>query len=269
MGKQGALKDISKEMLEGLYWGQRLSCENIAQMLSVYHHAIIYQMDKYDIPRRVRSEANKGRSPWNTGLTKKTSPILTKVSKHLKGEHSPNFGKFGKEHPTFGYRHSDEWKGRRAEWSNHIHHTATSKATLRRKQKALWEDPDYKDRTVKILREAQQKRPTKGELKLIQLFQEHNIPYEYVGDGAVIIYGLNPDFINCNGQKKIIEFFGRYWHQDRKDTPYERTEAGRKEIFSRLGYKTLIIWDHELRDEATVIQKIKDFEQREVHHGRR
>lgn len=35
--------------------------------------------------------------------------------------------------------------------------------------------------------------------------------WEYVGDYKFWVNGNNPDFVNYN-KKKIIEFFGNYWH---------------------------------------------------------
>lgn len=85
--------------------------------------------------------------------------------------------------------------------------------------------------------------------------------YKYVGDGKVILDGYNPDFINVNGQKKLIEFFGNYWHANPyiykdSDIIYKNLNASqiwkndkkRIETFKRLGYETLIIWEHELKD---------------------
>ena len=53
-------------------------------------------------------------------------------------------------------------------------------------------------------------RPTKPEKKLVGIKNECKLPYKYCGDGSVIIGGLNPDFINTNGEKKLIEVFGDY-----------------------------------------------------------
>ena len=50
--------------------------------------------------------------------------------------------------------------------------------------------------------------------------------------------GKNPDFINTNGEKKLIEYAGRYWH-----TGEEMDK--RTELFAKYGFKTLIIWDNE------------------------
>ena len=105
----------------------------------------------------------------------------------------------------------------------------------------------------------------KAEAKLNQVIQEMGLPYKFVGNGEVWISGLSPDFINTNGQKKIIEFFGEHWHEG-KGVSYRRTENGRKEVFAGYGYDTLIIWGKELKNMEAVKQRILNFDQAE--HGK-
>jgi very-short-patch-repair endonuclease len=76
--------------------------------------------------------------------------------------------------------------------------------------------------------------------------------WKFVGDGQVIIAGKCPDFVNVNGQKKIIEVFGDYWH--RGEDPKERAA-----IFAPFGYRTLVIWEHELRNLASVENRVHAF----------
>lgn len=80
--------------------------------------------------------------------------------------------------------------------------------------------------------------------------------YKYVGNGKIWIDGFNPDFINCNGQKKIIEFFGDYWH----NLPgYRERDKRRLKSYRKYGYKSLIIWEHELKDINKVKNRIINF----------
>ena len=64
---------------------------------------------------------------------------------------------------------------------------------------------------------------------------------------------INPDFVNINGQMKIIELFGIHWHE-----PSEEKE--RMELFKNHGYQTLIIWDFELKNLKHLKRKILYFE---------
>ena len=97
------------------------------------------------------------------------------------------------------------------------------------------------------------RRPNKTEEKLTSLLQA-NFPneFKFVGDGSFIIEGLNPDWINCNGKKLIIELFGEPWHT--KDEVEKRID-----MFAKYGFKTLIIWWKETRNEKLVVEKIKEF----------
>ena len=70
--------------------------------------------------------------------------------------------------------------------------------------------------------------------------------------GDVIIDRKIPDFINVNGQKKIIELFGEYWH------PLS-DEPKRKKTFKKFGYKTLVVWGKELSNTQKLTKKILHF----------
>lgn len=107
------------------------------------------------------------------------------------------------------------------------------------------------------------KKPNKSEQRLIKIIEKYKHPFKYVGDGSVVIYGLNPDFIECNGKKKIIEVFGEYWHISNSwlDIDWKKTEFGRKAIFSQLGYDALIIWYEELKksSDEEISKRITNF----------
>lgn len=99
-------------------------------------------------------------------------------------------------------------------------------------------------------------RPTKIEIHLNNLLQQY-FPNEwkYVGDGQIWIAGKNPDFFNCNGQKKLIELFGNFWHTKMA----RETKEQRVEHFAKYGFKTLIVWEDELKNEQEIIDKINNF----------
>lgn len=105
------------------------------------------------------------------------------------------------------------------------------------------------------------KKPTKPEQKLIKLINKHNLPFKYVGNGKFWIENINPDFIDGNGKKICIEMFGDYWHNPFKliGLKWSATEKGRKEILAKYGWKCLIIWESELKNEKKVLNKIESF----------
>lgn len=103
-------------------------------------------------------------------------------------------------------------------------------------------------------------KPTKPESILVNIITRNELPFKYVGDGEMILGGLNPDFISIEGEKIIIEVFGDYWHSPlfniniRKDG----IESYRKKIFRKYGYKLIIIWESELKhlNETQILKKI-------------
>ena len=104
------------------------------------------------------------------------------------------------------------------------------------------------------------RKPTFPERQLIEIIEQNKFPYKYVGDGSFIIAGLNPDFINIDGKKNIIEVFGRIWHETLlREKDWNRSELGRLMIYNSYGFKTLILWDDELKDKEAVVKKIRLF----------
>lgn len=205
------------------------------------------------------SNSLKGNIPWNKGLTKETSDGVRRISESKIGDNNPmrrievakknsesNKGKklseetiqimklrTGERNGFYGKKHSDK-----------------TRKYLSEKRKEIWKTEDY----VRKIMKAYNVQPNKKEIQLDKILRIV-LPgqYKYVGDGQIIIEGKNPDFINCNGHKKIIELFGDYFHDVSEI-------EGRKNHFSKYGYETLIIWEHELKNEKDLIEKIKEFE---------
>lgn len=142
--------------------------------------------------------------------------------------------------------------------------------------KKLWRDPTIRARWIERRRRfwssdspefiaLRQKmiaglnlRPNKPETVVLDLLNDiFPSEWEYVGDGQVILGGLNPDFVNVNGKKLIIEVFGDYWHTQ-KLKPY-RINKGRVLTYARYGYRTLIIWEKETKNITVLRNKIRDF----------
>jgi G:T-mismatch repair DNA endonuclease (very short patch repair protein) len=130
-----------------------------------------------------------------------------------------------------------------------------TKEQQRQRFKKLNKDPDFRRKRLKALC----RKPTKPERQLVKIIEEHNLPYKYVGDGSFIIEGFNPDFINTNGEKHIIEVFGRVWH-DTLVHDWCRTELGRIMVYNSYGYRTLVIWDDEMSNEDAIAKRIINFD---------
>lgn len=85
------------------------------------------------------------------------------------------------------------------------------------------------------------------------IITELNLPYKYTGNGSFWIENMNPDFVNCDGQKKVIEVLGTHWH-DEKETS-ERTQK-----LKEYGFSCLPIWENELKNPGKVKEKILRFD---------
>ena len=137
---------------------------------------------------------------------------------------------------------------------------AVSKAmqSIRGKLSAIklrqWKDPGY----VAMQMRARGCRPNKAELRLQDILDKH-FPKEwkYVGDGQLIIGGRCPDYANINGKKDLIELYGAHWHNPEQEQP-------RIEHFREYGYRCIIIWEYELKDEELLLKKISSWVEEEV-----
>lgn len=112
---------------------------------------------------------------------------------------------------------------------------------------------EQREKRIKNIIKASFKRPTNPEKIMNKLLNKfYPGEWKYVGDGSFIIAGKNPDFINVNGAKKIIEVFGNHWHKI-------EDEEKRKEIFKIYGYETLVIWENEINNPEELKSKIHSF----------
>jgi len=111
---------------------------------------------------------------------------------------------------------------------------------------ASWADPVKRRKRVEAICrasvKASRKRPTKIEERIINIIAKHHLPYKYVGDGNFILDGKNPDFINVNGEKKLLDIFGDYWHRGGLEEAQQRSMC-----FAEYGFKDLVIWESELK----------------------
>lgn len=157
-----------------------------------------------------------------------------------------------------------EVKNKRVESLKKIWNDPKKRKKQKIKQKKIWNDPIKKENArirstnnfsdpyyIEKLRKGLNQKPNKPETTLINLFKNLNLEYKYVGDFTLWIGTKNPDFI-CKNRKKIIEFFGTYYHKI-EDENY------RINYFSNYGYETLIVWENELSDMEKVKNKVLKF----------
>ena len=107
----------------------------------------------------------------------------------------------------------------------------------------------------------QQKKPNKPEKIIMNYIDELKLPYKYTGNFSFWINWKNPDFVNVKNEKKLMEFFGNYWHgkcitgRNRK-----QEENYYRKHYKKFGWKTLIIWEDELKKPEKVKEKLLEFD---------
>ena len=225
------------------------------------------------------SVANSGS---NNGMFGKPSPMEgkqhTKESKDLmhknclRGSGHPRYGKEG----TFkGKKHSHKTRQLMKESASDLGMRANKSIKLKKawaendarrsqqsmQSKNLWKDPGYVKKMVYAV--SHRTSPNKKEIILRNVVDDLNLQYKYVGDGQFTIGTKCPDFVNINGQKKIIELLGCYWHgcpDHFSDEVKQKEFEDRVQLFKSFGYSTLGIWEHELKDIKSLKCKILKFD---------
>lgn len=209
------------------------------------------------------TDATKNKiSKSNTGKTasEETKQLLSKIGKEkfesMSVEEREKFTKsslgISKPESTrakIGKAQQDNWKG-------------NDKRKLKASvvAKAQRNDPEYVSKLMKSC----QLKPNKPETLLYSIIQELTDDYALNVDGSVMILGGKiPDFVNINGQKKVVELFGDYWHGSQvTGRNRSQEEKLRKGLFKKFGYSTLIIWELELQSIETLKRKLITFMQR-------
>ena len=93
---------------------------------------------------------------------------------------------------------------------------------------------------------------TKPELIFESFCLKHNLPFKYVGDRSFWIGAtpsINPDFVESNGKKLVVEIFGDYWHSPllNRNLKEDRTLEHRKKTLKKYGYKMIVFWETDLK----------------------
>jgi len=174
-----------------------------------------------------------GHIPWNKGLTnetdEKTKQISLKRSKPRTGQALENIRKAVKE--KCGKINNPEW----------YENICKANKIIGQSKKGV---PRPKEFLQKLLNS---KKPTSIERLFIELIAKYNLPYRYVGNGDVWISNMNPDFINTNSKKEVVELYGDFWHKNQN--PQDRIDK-----FKKYGFECKVIWEKEF--------KYSDWEQR-------
>ena len=123
----------------------------------------------------------------------------------------------------------------------------------RQSNKRNWESPEYQDKWAKanLYPHVKQNKP---EHEIEDYLKYSGV--EFVGDGRFWIGypPRNPDFIHRKN-RKIVEFFGNYWHKP-------KDELDRVNHYKKYGWDCLVIWESIYNnDKELMIARIKEFVQ--------
>lgn len=127
---------------------------------------------------------------------------------------------------------------------------AQSKAGIKR-----WQNPEYRKRQMEAQKRSWEdpeivakrfagfnKKPNKPEQRLIDILAKHLPQFQY--------------------NKEVIEVLGDYFHSpDVVRNRWQGSELGKILLYNSLGYKCLIIWEHELKEleEEAVVAEVNNF----------
>ena len=183
--------------------------------------------------RRKISETSRGRVK-SPEARAKLSQSLT--GKPLSLEHCAKIGRVKKQ----------SWQD--PEWRDKV----VLSQIIGRKE-AMKRDPTWRARQIEAQRKGYSLFPNKAETVLLNLLaQDYPNEWAYVGNGSLVIGNWNPDFANVNGHKELIELFGDHWHKGQN--PQDRID-----LFKQFGFRTLVVWERELKQPDKVRERIAEF----------
>lgn len=183
----------------------------------------------------------------------KCKHLTEEQKKNMRGSHK---GQNGAKNPFFGKHHTKKAKEKQSKAK--MGHTPWNKGRRN----------IYSEETLQKMREKRRhrvfpKHHTTIELIFLEICKKYDIPIKYVGDGALWIENINPDFVIL--RKRIaIEVFGDYWHSPllNKGIKANATFAYRDKVLKRHKWKLIVFWESDLKREDRerfVLSSLKGF----------
>ena len=217
-----------------------LSGRGIARLLNAPYPTVFSWMKQLGIALRSRSAAARLRLQQNPQAL----------------QHFIRAGRVSR----LGKPQTEEEKEKRAAKHRGQHRSEEAKKRMSAAQKGkhTW-SAEQRERYLPIVMANRKTRPTSLETRLQSIIDRHELPYKYVGDGYTFIAGRCPDFLNIDGQKAVVEVFSRWWHDPLKNPSVkpQHTESATLAHYASYGFKCIIIWEEELKDEIAVVERLK------------
>jgi transposase len=97
------------------------------------------------------------------------------------------------------------------------------------------------------------KRPmTKFESRVQHLIAVHDLPFVFVGNGAIVIGGKCPDFVATNGKKIVVEV-NNFYHKEKAYGSWDKYVHTRTKHFKSYGCDTIFIDEIDMGIGASII----------------
>jgi len=297
VGIVGVYKDlrnkVSQEELRYKYWGLGMTSEEMGKEYGCTDGFVLTIMEEHNVPRRSQAEASGicGKKCAATWVAKNKARWGNQYDKLPDG--IPEAGTvidgrlLGFRHGAYMWHYCSSCGEGRWILTSNLEMSITSgvcksctvklEDVLRKnkegqkraavaksaKAKKWWANmtPQVRADFVSKQRINRLVRPTGPETLMLELLQSlYPSQWKYVGDGQVVIENRNPDFINVNGQKAIIEVFGDFWHSKQVTGKWQwEGVMARKHLYSKYGFKLLVIWENELKNMERVKTKVIKF----------
>lgn len=231
---------FTKSFLIKEYINKRKSIRTIAKENNCGKGTVDYYLIKFDISKRTIAQALIGK--------KRPLKVREKISKTRKKKG------VAKGKKNYFYIHGksinskcidcgkkNDYKYDRCEYCG------------KKNRKVMWSNQKFKNKMLKKMINGNNFKQNKKEKQLEKILNKlFPKKYKFVGDGKTFIAGFVPDFIDFKN-KKIIELFGDYWH-NREDS--KKRDKRRLKSYAKYGYKTLIVWEHELENIDKLTEKL-------------
>lgn len=188
------------------------------------------------------------------------------TSKALKGRTNPNHSKFMKEHLKTEKGRKAALDGLREARKSSQTESAIKKLSesCRISTTKYWKeiDEETKKKRMQPLIESRfhRQKPNGLERRIISLIKRYKFPFEYVGDGTIIIEQKCPDFMDTLDNHLLIEVLGCYWHGCPDHYPDKKRWENlchKLSVYNDNGFEVLWIWEHET--DEIVKEKISNF----------
>ena len=228
---------ILEDQLRAFYLERGFSITRTAQALRVCPMTVWNRLKDLNITIR----------PRNSGVSPETREKLSQAHKGMifSSQHRANLSKMAK---IRGVLRETIEAGVRARLAKPLSYKA--RQALLNQAYRMRDDKEYCQGVIKKTMANCARLPSGPEKSFIGLCSQYNLPFEYTGNGKIWIDGQNPDFINTDGKKQLVEILGNYWHNK------EETQK-RVEHYAKYGFECITIWENELKDENLVLSKLK------------